>query len=108
MPGRSTLPSTLKRSPPKAQRTWAKAHDSAVQAYGEGERAHRTGDVLHQPRGVLGRGDLHLDAFVELLRERLDLVLRLSRLAGALLFLFGDAGEVVEDTRELGRGADRR
>lgn len=35
------LPSTLKRSPAKAQRTFAKAHDSAAEEYGEGERAHR-------------------------------------------------------------------
>jgi hypothetical protein len=32
----------LKRSPAKAQRTYRKAHDSAVETYGEGERAHRT------------------------------------------------------------------
>jgi cation transport regulator ChaB len=37
----SELPETLKRSPAKAQRTFAKAHDSAVKEYGEGERAHR-------------------------------------------------------------------
>jgi hypothetical protein len=36
------LPSTLERSPKKAQETWKKTHDSAVQSYGEGERAHRT------------------------------------------------------------------
>jgi cation transport regulator ChaB len=42
MPGRDELPSTLQRSPRKAQETWVKAHDSAVQEYGEGERAHRT------------------------------------------------------------------
>ena len=36
------LPSTLQRSPKKAQRTFAKAHDSAAEQYGEGERAHRT------------------------------------------------------------------
>jgi cation transport regulator ChaB len=36
------LPRTLKRSPKKAQETWAKTHDSAVDTYGEGERAHRT------------------------------------------------------------------
>ncbi len=36
------LPGTLKRSPDKAQRTYAKTHDSAVDQYGEGERAHRT------------------------------------------------------------------
>jgi cation transport regulator ChaB len=36
------LPGTLKRSGAKAQRTFAKAHDSAAETYGEGERAHRT------------------------------------------------------------------
>jgi len=41
MPGKKELPSTLERSPKKAQRTWIKAHDSAVDEYGEGERAHR-------------------------------------------------------------------
>jgi hypothetical protein len=42
MPGRDELPSTLERSDDKAKRTWIKAHDSAVDSYGEGERAHRT------------------------------------------------------------------
>lgn len=42
MPAKDELPSTLQRSPEKAQRTWSKAHDSAVETYGEGERAHRT------------------------------------------------------------------
>jgi cation transport regulator ChaB len=42
MPGMKDLPSTLARSPRTAQETWAKAHDSAVETYGEGERAHRT------------------------------------------------------------------
>lgn len=42
MPGKEELPETLERSPKKAQRTWIKAHDSAVETYGEGERAHRT------------------------------------------------------------------
>lgn len=41
MPARQELPSTLQRSPKKAQRTWIKAHDSAVEEYGEGEHAHR-------------------------------------------------------------------
>ncbi|MFE9442151.1 ChaB family protein [Streptomyces sp. NPDC006602] len=41
MPGRQELPSTLERSSKQAQRTWIKAHDSAVEQYGEGERAHR-------------------------------------------------------------------
>jgi cation transport regulator ChaB len=38
----SDIPSTIQRSGKKAQETWAKAHDSAVDTYGEGERAHRT------------------------------------------------------------------
>jgi cation transport regulator ChaB len=38
---KSELPSTLKKSPEKAQRTFAKAHDAAAKEYGEGERAHR-------------------------------------------------------------------
>jgi cation transport regulator ChaB len=42
MPGRKELPGTLKRSPKKAQETWIKTHDNAVESYGEGERAHRT------------------------------------------------------------------
>ena len=42
MPGEDELPSTLERSTEKAQRTWIKAHDAAVEEYGEGERAHRT------------------------------------------------------------------
>jgi cation transport regulator ChaB len=36
------LPSTLQKSPAKARRTWRKAHDSAVETYGDGQRAHRT------------------------------------------------------------------
>ncbi|SCG76124.1 ChaB family protein [Micromonospora inositola] len=50
MPGREVLPSTLRRSPEKAQRTWEKTHDSAVETYGEGQRAHRTAfaAVKHQ------------------------------------------------------------
>jgi cation transport regulator ChaB len=40
-PVKEELPGTLKRSDKKAQRTFAKAHDAAVEQYGEGERAHR-------------------------------------------------------------------
>jgi hypothetical protein len=36
------VPSTLERSEPAARRLWKAAHDSAVETYGEGERAHRT------------------------------------------------------------------
>lgn len=42
MPARDELPGTLRRSPKKAQETWSKTHDAAVESYGEGERAHRT------------------------------------------------------------------
>ena len=52
---RSELPDTLKRSGPKAQRTFAKTHDAAVEQYGEGERAHRTAMAslkhTHEKRG---------------------------------------------------------
>jgi len=51
----SELPDTLKRSGSKAQRTFAKAHDAAVEQYGEGERAHRTAMAAlkhtHEKRG---------------------------------------------------------
>jgi cation transport regulator ChaB len=39
---KNELPSTLQRSPKEAQETFAKAHDGAVETYGEGERAYRT------------------------------------------------------------------
>ena len=42
MPAKKDLPSTLQRSPRRAQEIWSAAHDSAVETYGEGERAHRT------------------------------------------------------------------
>ena len=52
---RSELPDTLKRSGAKAQRTFAKTHDAAVEQYGEGERAHRTALAslkhTHEKRG---------------------------------------------------------
>jgi cation transport regulator ChaB len=52
---RSELPDTLKRSGAKAQRTFAKTHDAAVEQYGEGERAHRTAMAslkhTHEKRG---------------------------------------------------------
>jgi cation transport regulator ChaB len=42
MPAKKDMPSTVARSSKKAQDTWGKTHDSAVDQYGEGERAHRT------------------------------------------------------------------
>src|SRR4051794_22370012 len=42
MPARGKLPSTIKRSPKHAQDTYAETLDSAVEQYGDGERAHRT------------------------------------------------------------------
>jgi cation transport regulator ChaB len=40
-PKKDELPGTIQRSPAKAQRTFAKAHDSAAEQYGDVERAHR-------------------------------------------------------------------
>jgi cation transport regulator ChaB len=40
-PIREELPGTIRRSPKEARKTFAKAHDSAVQTYGEGQRAYR-------------------------------------------------------------------
>jgi cation transport regulator ChaB len=40
MSGQEEMPDTIRRSPAKAQRTWVEAHDSAVETYGEGRRAH--------------------------------------------------------------------
>jgi cation transport regulator ChaB len=54
-PIREELPGTIRRSPAKAQRTFAKAHDSAAEQYGEGERAHRVAygalKHTHEKRG---------------------------------------------------------
>lgn len=43
MPNRpgTEIPSTIERSDKHAQHLWKKAHDSAVETYGEGGRAHR-------------------------------------------------------------------
>jgi len=40
-PKQSELPSTLQRSDDKAQRTFAEAHDAALDQYGDEERAYR-------------------------------------------------------------------
>jgi cation transport regulator ChaB len=42
MPGKVSLPSTLKRSPKKAQKMYADVLGNAEEQYGDGERAHRT------------------------------------------------------------------
>jgi cation transport regulator ChaB len=38
---KSELPSTLQKSPTKAQQTFAKAHDAAAEQYGDEQRAYR-------------------------------------------------------------------
>ena len=40
--GESNLPGTIRRSPAKARRTYAATLNSAIEQYGDGERAHRT------------------------------------------------------------------
>ncbi|PPG14716.1 cation transport regulator ChaB [Rathayibacter sp. AY1C6] len=42
MPREEQIPSTIERSDEHAQMLWSAAHDSAVDSYGDGERAHRT------------------------------------------------------------------
>lgn len=42
MAGKQHMPPTVRRSPQEAQETWIKAHDSAADQYGEGDRAQRT------------------------------------------------------------------
>ncbi len=42
MPIRQDMPRTLQRSDKHAQDIYAKTHDSAVETYGEGRRAHQT------------------------------------------------------------------
>ena len=41
MVARKDMPSTLRRSPKKAQRTFAKAHDAAEDQYDDEQRAHQ-------------------------------------------------------------------
>jgi len=42
MPGRTSMPRTIQRSPKKAQETYEKVLENAEEQYGDGERAHRT------------------------------------------------------------------
>lgn len=45
MPAKDVMPSTVRRSSSKAQRTWAKTYDSAAKQYGEGARAARVANA---------------------------------------------------------------
>jgi hypothetical protein len=65
------LPGTLKRSSKQAQETFTKAHDSAVQTYGEGDQADRAAYAEFKrkfekrgdhwiPKRSAGSGDLAL------------------------------------------------
>lgn len=40
--GETEMPDTIKRSEKHAQHIWKETHDSAVETYGEGRRAHMT------------------------------------------------------------------
>lgn len=42
MPAREELPDTIRRSPKKAQNTWIKAHDSAVEPRRDQARSKRS------------------------------------------------------------------
>src|SRR5688572_29137813 len=96
MPGREKLPRTLKRSPAKAQRTWIKTHDHAVEEYGEGERAHRTAFGCEARRG---RGESF--GGVNLLGSSKEALYRRARRLGV-------AGRSSMDTKELARAIARK
>ena len=54
-PKKSELPETLQRSNEKAQRTFSKAYDSAMEQYNDEERAHRTAyDALKHTHEKVG------------------------------------------------------
>jgi hypothetical protein len=78
MPGRQELPSTLERSPKKAQRTWIEAHDSADHwEPKEGGRKGPSDPQSARPRQQGGRSGEGVDeqASMQHLRElarRLD------------------------------------
>jgi cation transport regulator ChaB len=79
-PRKSELPSTLQRSDAKAQRTFAEAHDSAMEEYHDEERAHRVaysalkhthekvGDHW-QPKGRSGPSDKQAEGGVRTSRK---------------------------------------
>ena len=48
------LPSTLRRSPARAQQTFARTHDSAAEQYGEGTA--RRADGLRRPQALVREG----------------------------------------------------
>jgi hypothetical protein len=49
MPGRSSMPRTIQRSPKKAQETYEQVLENAEEQYGDGERAHRTAFAVLKP-----------------------------------------------------------
>ena len=57
-PRKDELPATIERSDPKAQRTFAKAHDSAAEEYGDEQRAHQVAYCRAQAHPREGRGPL--------------------------------------------------
>jgi len=57
MPGRDVLPSTIKRSPAKAQRTWIKTHDHAVKEYGAALKQFKKVGDHWEPKDRKGPSD---------------------------------------------------
>ena len=59
-PKQSELPSTLQNSGGKAQRTFTKAYDAAIDQYGDEQRAHQVAFAAlkhtHEKVGTSGRG----------------------------------------------------
>jgi cation transport regulator ChaB len=107
------LPSTLQKSPDKAKRTYRKAHDSAVETYGEGERAHRTAysalkhsfekkDDRWEPKGRKGPSDPQAAKSGRAARERSD------KTYGGVDAVGNSKEELYERAKKLGvRGRSR-
>jgi hypothetical protein len=67
MPAQEKMPSTIRRSSAKAQRTWAKTYDSAVEQYGDGRRASQTAmaSLKHSFQKIGGRSRMSKPALVD-------------------------------------------
>jgi cation transport regulator ChaB len=77
-PIKGELPGTVRRSSKEAQETFAKAHDSAAENYGEGERAHRVAyaALKHNHGRSYGGVDLYGHTKEELRKRAAELGVR--------------------------------
>jgi cation transport regulator ChaB len=81
------IPSTLQRSDEKAQRTFAKAHDSAMDSYDDERRANQvawaavkhTHEKVGDQAGIPGRSSMSKDELVDALQKSNDRATRRTR-----------------------------